>query len=181
VGSVYFTLHGGPPETVYSNVLEDHFNEVVQHPPIGGWRETPEEIRALVLEQLGDASFLEQLAPADYHLTRARHCDLPDHASYVHLVFKNVAHEISIYVRRKNAELPGAIVEVVNGCALHATAINHFEIAGFQSQRYAILVVSDLSRAGSMRIARNAALGLTYMWLGAIYRSQERSATKYPD
>ena len=36
-----------------------------------------------------------------------------------------------------------------------------FEIAGFQSQRYTVLVVSDLPRAESLSIARNAALNLT--------------------
>ena len=111
-------------------------------------------------QQLGDADFLDKLAPARYRLTRARLCDLPDKA-YVHLVYKNDAREISIYLRRKDAELPGATVETVNGCALHATAINKFEIAGFQSQRYTVLVVSDLPRAESLRIARNAALNLT--------------------
>jgi hypothetical protein len=51
-------------------------------------------------------------------------------------------------------------VETVNGCALHAAAINKFEIAGFQSQSYTVLVVSDLPGAESLRITRNAALGL---------------------
>ena len=55
------------------------------------------------------------------------------------------------------AELPGATVETVNGCALHATAINKFEIAGVQSQRFTVLVVSDLPRAESLRLAGEVA------------------------
>jgi anti-sigma factor RsiW len=153
VGIAYFTLHDGAAQTVYAAALDDHYNEVVQHPPIGGWRETRPEIEAFVRQQLGDADFLDKLAPADYHLKRARLCDLPDKA-YVHLVYNNDAREISIYVRRKDVELPGPTVETVNGCALHATAINKFEIAGFQSQRYTVLVVSDLPRAESLRLVR---------------------------
>ena len=107
-------------------------------------------------EQLGNADFLDRLAPADYHLARARHCDLPDHP-YVHLVYQNEVREISIYLRRSDAELPGAAVESVNGCALHAAAINKFEIAGFRSQRYTVLVVSDLPRVESLRLARELA------------------------
>lgn len=160
MGALYFSLRDGASQTVYAAVLEDHYNEVVQHPAIGGWRETPQEIRAFVREELGDADFLDRLAPADYHLARARHCDLPDHP-YVHLVYENEVREISVYLRRSDAELPGAAVETVNGCSLHAAAINKFEIAGFQSQRYTVLLVSDLPRAESLRIARNAALGLT--------------------
>ncbi|PYS60243.1 MAG: hypothetical protein DMF74_19155 [Acidobacteria bacterium] len=159
-GIIYFTLYGSSSQTVYAAALDDHYSEVVQHPTIPGWRKTPEEISAFVREQLGDAEFLDKLAPAGYHLTRARVCDLPDKA-YVHLVYKNDAREISIYVRRKDAELPGATVETVNGCALHVTAINKFEIAGFQSQKYTVLVVSDLPRTESLLIARNAALSLS--------------------
>ena len=159
VGIIYFTLSGASSRTVYAAASFDHYEEVVKNPPIGGWRKTPQEIRAFVRQQLGDADFLDKLAPADYQLTRARLCDLPDKA-YVHLVYKNDVGEISIYLRRKDTELPGATVETVNGCALHAAASNKLEIAGFQSQRYTILVVSDLPRAESLRIARNAAMAL---------------------
>ena len=157
-GVIYFSLYNSS-QTVYAAAFDDHYSEVVQYPTIPGWRKTPSEIRAFVRQQLGDAEFLDKLAPADYHLTRARVCDLPDKA-YVHLVYKNDVREISIYLRRKDAELPGATVETVNGCALHVTAINKFEIAGFQSQKYTVLVVSDLPRTESLRIARNAALNL---------------------
>jgi hypothetical protein len=156
----YLSVRDRSSGTVYADVLEDHYNEVVNH-ITEGWRETPQEIRAFAREELGNADFLDKLAPADYHLARARHCDLPDHHAYVHLVYESDVREISIYVRRSDNELPGATVETVNGCGLHAAAINKFEIAGFQSQRYTILVVSDLPRAESLRIARNAALGLT--------------------
>ena len=158
-GIIYFSLYNSS-QTVYAAALDDHYSEVVKNPPIGGWRKTPEEIRAFVRQQIGDADFLDRLGPADYNLTRARLCDLPDNA-YIHLVYENDVREISIYVRRKDTELPGATVETVNGCALHATAINKFEITGFQSQRYTVLVVSDLPRAESLRIARNAALSLS--------------------
>jgi hypothetical protein len=139
--------------------LEDHYNEVVNH-ITGGWRETPQEIRVFVREELGNADFLDKLAPADYHLARARHCDLPDRHPYVHLVYESGVREISIYVRRSDGELPGPTIEAVNGCAIHAAAINNFEIAGFQSQQYTVFVVSDLSRSENLRIARNAALNL---------------------
>jgi len=159
LGIIYFSLYSSSSQTVYAAALDDHYEEVVKNTPIGGWRKTPAEISAFVRLQLGDADFLDKLAPAGYHLTRARLCDLPD-KSYVHLVYKNDVREISIYLRRKDVALPGATVETVNGCALHATAINKFEIAGFQSQRFTVLVVSDLPRAESLRIARNAALNL---------------------
>jgi hypothetical protein len=160
IGIAYFTLRGSSSQTVYAAALKDHYGEIVQHASFSDWPQTPEAIRAFVREQLGDADFLDSLTPAGSHLARAQHCDLGD-KRFVHLVYRNEVREISIYVRRKDGELPGATVETVSGCALHAAAINKFEIAGFQSQKYTILVVSDLPRAESLLIARNAALSLT--------------------
>src|SRR5207253_2271386 len=77
-GIIYFTLYSSSSQTVYAAAMDDHYEEVVKNPPIGGWRKTSEEIRAFVRQQLGDADFLDKLGPAGYHLTRARLCDLPD-------------------------------------------------------------------------------------------------------
>src|SRR5205814_116310 len=66
-GIIYFSLYNSS-QTVYAAALDDHYSEVVKNPPIGGWRKTPEEIRAFVREQLGDADFLDRLAPANYYL-----------------------------------------------------------------------------------------------------------------
>jgi Putative zinc-finger len=160
IGVAYLILHAGSSQAVYAAALKDHYREVAQHEPFSDWPQTPEAVRAFVRQEIGDTDFLDSLTPAGYHLARAQHCDLGD-KRFVHLVYRNEVREISIYVRHREAELPGAAVEMVNGCALHAEAINKFEIAGFQSQRYTVLVVSDLPRAESLRIARNAALGLT--------------------
>lgn len=159
-GISWFILRGGSSQTVYAAALEDHYEEVVQHAPIEGWRETPDEINAFVRKRLGATDFLDRLAPAGYGLARARLCDLSNKL-YVHLVYRNETREISVFIRPNQTDLPGPAVEVVNGCAIHAAAINRFEIAGFQSHRYTVLVVSDLPRAESLAIARNAAARLS--------------------
>ncbi len=160
IGVGYYSLRSNSSPAIYSAAFDDHFEEVVRHASIPGWHEGSTDIKNFVDRQLGDANVPDKLAPAGYHLQRARLCDLPD-KEYVHLVYKNDAREISIYVRRKDAELPVGTVETVNGCALHATVINKFEIAAFQSQKYTVLVVSDLPRAESLSIARAAAIRLT--------------------
>ena len=152
---IYITFSS---QTVYAAAQDDHYIEVVQHEP-RPWHETPEEIREFVTQEIGEADFLDRLTPAGYQLKGALHCYLLDQA-YVHLVYQNDVREISIYVRHRGAELPGKAAEVVNGCALHAAAVNQFEIAGFQSQKYTVLVVSDLSRAENLQIARRAAVRL---------------------
>lgn len=155
---IFAALRGGLSQTVYAAALDDHFTEIVQREP-RPWREKPEEIKQFVRAELGDADFLDSFAPAGYQLKRALPCYLLDKV-YVHLVYQSGGREISIFVRRKDVELPGATIEVVNGCPLHAAAINHFEIAGFKSQRYTVLVVSDLPRAESLQIARRAAASI---------------------
>jgi hypothetical protein len=72
IGITYFTLlRGSSSQTVYAVALDDHYQEVVQHPPIPGWLETPEAIKAFARQELGDAGLLDKLTPADYHLARA--------------------------------------------------------------------------------------------------------------
>src|SRR5947207_11427946 len=67
-GISYFSLYSSSSQTVYAAALDEHYPEVVQHPTIPGWRNTPEEIRAFVRQQIGDADYLEKTRPADYHL-----------------------------------------------------------------------------------------------------------------
>jgi hypothetical protein len=155
---VFIILQGGSSQTVYAAARDDHYIEVVQREP-RPWRETPDEIKEFVREELGGADFLNHLTPDGYQLKRALHCILL-HQPYVHIVYQNGAREVSVYVRRRDAALPGAAVEVANGCALHAASVNQFEVAGFQSEKYTVLVVSDLPRAESLRIASSAAVSL---------------------
>jgi hypothetical protein len=61
------------------------------------------------------------------------------------------------YVRHKGSELPGAALEIVNRCPVHAESTGRLEVAGFQSERFTVLIVSDLPRAESLRVARESA------------------------
>lgn len=162
---IFFVLRGGlvlrgvPSQTVYAAARDDHYVEVVQRDP-RPWLETPEEIREFVREELGDADFLERFAPAGYRLKGALHCYLLNRR-YVHIVYEGGGHEVSVFVRRDDVELPGAALEVVNGCPLHAASVEEFEVAGVQSRRYTVLIVGDLPRAESLQLARTAAASFT--------------------
>ena len=155
-GIIYFTLPYTSSQTVYASAVDDHTEEVVQRAPIDGWRETREEIEKLLRKELGDSDVMRKLAPADYKLARARLCDLGSE-QYVHLVYKNEHREISIYIRPKGSQLPGAVVDTVNGCTLHAESAGRLEVAGYQSEKFTVLIVSDLPRGESLRLAHEAA------------------------
>jgi len=98
---------------------------------------------------------MRKLALADYKLARARVCDLGSE-QYVHLVYKNKQREISIYIRPKGNQLPGAVVDTVNGCTIHAESAGRLEVAGYQSEKFTVLIVSDLPRVESLRLAHGA-------------------------
>src|SRR6266478_864028 len=155
-GIIYFTLPDTSSQTVYASAVDDHTEEVVQRAPIDGWRETPEEIEKLLRKELGNSEVMRKLAPADYKLARARLCDLGSE-QYVHLVYKNEQREISIFIRPKGSQLPGAVVDTVNGCTLHAESAGRLEVAGYQSEKFTVLIVSDLPRVESLRLAHEAA------------------------
>src|SRR5262245_13525266 len=115
---IYIIWPGRLSQTVYAEAQHDHYIEVVERSD-RPWIETPEEIRAFVLDELGEVDFLDRLTPAGYHLARALHCYLLKER-YVHLVYENGTRNISLFVRPRDAELPGPPVEIANGCALHA-------------------------------------------------------------
>ena len=152
---IYIILPGSLSQTVYAAAQTDHYREVVQHAD-RPWLETPEEIRPFVRSELGDSNFLDRLAPAGYHLARALHCELLQQR-YVHLVYENGSREISIFIRSGEAKLTGSPIEIVAGCGVYAAAVSKFEIEGFQTHQYTVLVVSDLSRAESLQIVRSVA------------------------
>jgi hypothetical protein len=155
-GIAYFAFPYFSSETVYTSAADDHFEEVVQRAPLEGWRTTPFEIEGLVKAELGDQQIISGLAPAEYRIVRARVCDLAG-GRYVHLVYQNEKREISIYVKHKGSELPGAVLETVNRCPVHAESTGRLEVAGFQSEKFTVLIVSDLPRAESLRLARESA------------------------
>jgi anti-sigma factor RsiW len=158
LGIIIFLLGSRSP-TVYAAARDDHYLEVVQG-EARPWLETPDEIKEFVRAELGEADFLERFAPAGYQLKRALHCYLLNQR-YVHIVYEGGGREVSLFVRRKDAGLPGAALEVVNGCPLHAASVKEFEVAGFQSGRYTVLIVSDLPRAESLQLAKAAAASFT--------------------
>jgi len=155
-GIIYFALPYFSSETVYTSAADDHFEEVVQRTPLEGWRATPVEIEGLAKKELGDPDIIRKLSPGEYTLVRARVCDLAGER-YVHLVYGNQRREISIYIRHNGNTLPGAALESVNRCPVHAESTGRLEVAGFQSEKFTVLIVSDLPRAESLRLARESA------------------------
>ena len=153
---VYLAMRSRTVAPVYADAVDDHYEEVVQRVPLPGWRETFADINLLGQGQLGESEIINKLGPTGYQLVRARVCELGGEL-YVHGEYKNERGEISIFLKRRGGDLPGAAKEVVNGCPIHIASTRGFEVAGFQSEQFTVLIVSNLPWAENLRLARESA------------------------
>ena len=153
---VFLAMRSRSVATVYTDAVDDHYEEVVQHVPLPGWRETFADINLLGQGQLGESEIINKLGPTGYQLVRARVCELRGEL-YVHAEYKNERGEISIFLKRREGDLPGAAKEVVNGCPIHVESTRGFQVAGFQSEQFTVLIVSNLPWAENLRLARESA------------------------
>lgn len=153
---VYLAMRSKPVATVYADAVDDHYEEVVQRVPLSGWRETLADIDTLGQRQLGESEIINKLGPGGYQLVRARVCELGGEL-YVHADYKNERGEISIFLKRRGGDLPGTAKEVVNGCPIHVESTRGFQVAGFQSEQFTVLIVSNLPGAENFRLARELA------------------------
>ncbi|HEY6218319.1 MAG TPA: zf-HC2 domain-containing protein [Pyrinomonadaceae bacterium] len=152
-GIVYLSVRSKSVATVYADAVDDHYEEVVQRTPLSGWRT---DLDMLGQRQLGDSEIINKLGPAGYQLVRARVCELGGEL-YVHAEYKNEKGEISIFIKRRSGDLPGAAKDVVNGCPIHVETTRGFQVAGFQTEQFTVLIVSDLPSTENFRLARESA------------------------
>lgn len=150
----FFNKHSQP--TIYAGVARDHTEDVIERVPKNGWFDGEPQALNYAREQLGDATIVSALAPADFRLVRTRVCN-PAGESFVHLIFDNGARQISFYLQRKRGVLSGNPVEVINNRAFYAEHFENVEVAGFQSAQFTVLVVASLNRAEALNLARGAA------------------------
>lgn len=141
---------------VYTAAVNDHLNEVVRRAPKEGWRTTGAEVDVLMIEHLGDPGLTTKLTPTGYRLVRARRCRLAGER-FAHLVYEKGTQEISFFVRRSDSDLPGVTTNTANGRALGAEAEGGFEVASIQSDRFMVLIVSDLPHVETLDLAREVA------------------------
>ena len=142
--------------SIWADAADDHNEEVVKRAQ-RKWLYGTAEINAMVAEKTGDAKLVAQLAPEHYHIDRMRICDLAMR-TYLHLVYTDGRHEISFFLRRRGGEqLTGPKLAESNGRAVEGESVEKLQIAGFQSQRYTVLVVSEQPRQQTLDFASHAA------------------------
>jgi len=155
-GFSYQYWFGSAVAPVYAAVVHDHQVEVVERAR-RPWVSDSAVIQLLAAQQGVSESALAAMAPANYHLERAKLCPL-DGNTYLHLVYSDGAHELSVFLHQGDiGQLPGAGREFANGSTLHTARVGHDYLAGFQSDRLTALVVTDQSAPAALDAARSVA------------------------
>lgn len=154
-GLLYVTTTRRDMPLLYHAAIMDHIDDAVKRVPKVGWREDTADIEALALEQLDAPDLTAKLAPTNYRLARVRMCNLAGNR-FAHFIYEDGGEEISFFVRLKGGALPGTPV-VVSGRVVHADATAGYEVAGFQSEKLTVLIVSKLSHTKTLQLAGEAA------------------------
>jgi hypothetical protein len=141
---------------LFVDAAEDHSEEVVAHQP-RAWIRGQTGIDELVQQELATTGLVNALAPAGYHIDRAKVCELLGRR-YVHMVYSNGGREVSFFARQRDGErVPGETVQRVNGIPVRAGHAKGLQVAGLQSSTLTILVVSDSPEDETVEFAAHAA------------------------
>ena len=116
-----------PHQGLLAAAAQDHHREVVEH-GLRRWVRDPNDIAAFAAENGIAQQVLSTIAPAGYHLDRAKRCPL-DGVSFVHLVYSNGQQEFSVFLRAGPA-VPG---NRISGSAARASAQSGAYKADFAS------------------------------------------------
>ena len=142
----WMTSFAVPPS--YAAAAQDHWAEVVEHEP-RHWRSTPAEIQFLIAAGGLSSDQVAALAPTGYWLEQAKVCGIAGRRT-LHLVFSNGTQQYSLYVRpHRSAKERVRLIQ-------H----NAEEVAGFETGRFSVLVVTTGTYTQCEEIARLAAARL---------------------
>ncbi len=144
-------LQPAPPK-LCADAARDHTKEVIDHGP-RHWLTDPAAIADLARDTGVPASSLANLAPATYHLERAKLCHL-DGRVYLHLVYAQGPNEFSAYLRPVDAQSAA-------DRTMRASTSGKINIAYFQTTQLSAVFVTDQSAASTLAIARSAAKALS--------------------
>lgn len=163
VGGLGYTLIVSRPAPVYADAAADHHDEIIDQQP-RKWLSDSASIAKLAQKHGVSPASVASLAPAGYHLSCARVCDLNGHP-YLHLVFVADAagkssdknREISMFLCPHEQALPRSSTEVEDGREFYTPVVGHEHLACFETKEVTALVVTDQAGDAALKFARSAA------------------------
>lgn len=156
----FFVVHRDADTRLYRAAVSDHVDDAVTRVSKEGWLTKPAEIKSFVIAQFGTDEFLPQLAPPAFQLKRVRMCNLKGNG-FAHFIYEVDGREVSFFVQNRSGELPGARLERGPGPPVYAHASDGYQVAGSQTAKFTVLIVTDFARAENVRLAEQAAAHLS--------------------
>ncbi|HKW87850.1 MAG TPA: zf-HC2 domain-containing protein [Candidatus Acidoferrales bacterium] len=159
LGYALFVSHPAP---VYADAAADHHDEVIDQQP-RRWLSDPAAIAALASKHGVPPSAVAALAPAGYHLSCARVCDL-NGRPFLHLVFVADAagkssdkdREVSLFLCPRAQALPRSSMKKEDGRSFYTPIVGHEHLACFETNQVTALVVTDQAGDAALKFARSA-------------------------
>jgi hypothetical protein len=142
------------PPRLCVDAAQDHRNEVT-HQQHRRWLSDPTAIADLA-ESNGFRVSLTALAPAGYHLERAKLCRLDGYV-FLHVVYAQGTLEFSAYLRSLDSQpVHGPMRETVGGMHPQETDAGHEHVAYFRTSQLVAIFVTDQSSKAALSLARFA-------------------------
>jgi anti-sigma factor RsiW len=152
-GAAWWSAHEGstprPYTRLYTDAARDHQLEVVEHQP-RRWRSGAAGIETLAARYGLPARAAATLGPAGFRLQQAKICGL-EGRPVLHLVYTNGAREVSLYLRRNDAQ---------DRSDLHEAVLGREYVDTFRTDRFVAVIVAQGSRADCRQFSRSAAVAL---------------------
>lgn len=143
-----------PAYPLYSAAIEDHLDEVVLGQP-RKWRESQDEIETLAQKRISDGTLVKRLCPPSFRLMRARLCDL-DGQVFVHFVYSNGDRSVSFFARANDDQQLREGVAARQPPPVEEHSQGELRADGFRTDKFTLVIVSDLPASENLRLAREA-------------------------
>ena len=131
--------------SVYAAAAEDHRSEVTQRQH-RRWVADRASLEKLAARESVEPSAIFSLAPAGYHLDRAKFCRLAG-SVFLHLVYSDGTREFSIFLRSRDTASPEGV---------RAVDLAPERLAVFRTAQLDAMIVTDQSSENALKLAQCA-------------------------
>jgi hypothetical protein len=143
--------------------------------------ETGEPTRDQIVEKLGPvyaglAAIVRERIPDSYELALAHQCSYHGRR-YAHLAFRGDGKLLSVVVARRGEDESfeaDGLVPVLRGSGipLYRSAVEHFEVTGFETPEHLVFLISDLGDEQNLQLTASVA-DVTHDFLAEVERVQQ--------
>lgn len=142
-----------PNLSIYQAAVRDHLYDLAERIRLPGGPKTSAEIESFAQGVSGITNLVPRISPPGFRLIKVRACRL-DGIVFGHFIYEKDGRHVSIYVRPKQGELTGAVLETVSDIPLRGCTLADLQSVALQTARLTFVVVADPAIADARALAR---------------------------